>query len=57
MFIHSRTFNMHLLSTYCMPGTQAGYTKYTGPGLREFKPGRETCSLEKQSIVESYSNG
>lgn len=57
VFIHSRTFNMHLLSTYCMPGIEAGYIKYTGPGLKEFKPDGETCSLKKKSIVECYSNG
>lgn len=57
MFIHLRTFNMHLLSTYCMPGTETGYTKYTHSGLKEFKPGGETCSLENQPIVECYSNG
>lgn len=47
VFIHSRTFNMHLLSTYYVPGTEARYTKYTGLGLKEFKPGRENYSLEK----------
>lgn len=57
MFIHLRTFDMHLLSTYCMPGTETGYTKYTHSGLKEFKPGGETCSLENQPIVECYSNG
>lgn len=57
VFIHSRTCNMRLLNTYYVPGTEAGYTKYTGSGLKELRPGGETYSLEKQSmVVECYSS-